>query len=328
VKIAVAVLFALACDDGDLSQLDGGITSDGGDSFDADLPPDDAAVDAGTEDVGPYPCDPFAVTSPETPAATTGQIEIVDYDFWDDIDGRRARVRNAGLNFLTGTLPPVPLATGALFPAVPIDQCIVTDVLLSMEELGPARNVGNSITIENEVGDKSIVAGRMVEAEGIRYGFPTQQDLINFFDPTYLAFDERWTYSTDGDPTAGIRAASATLEPFDDFALLSPPVSSSSTAVMLDGDFTWTGTGTKGRFSIILGRALNMEGDARYAVCNPEDDGSFTVPASVIADFGPTPGLPFDVIVSRASAAPFCNEGVTSGLILHVLAYIGGGVVP
>jgi hypothetical protein len=62
-------------------------------------------------------------------------------------------------------------------------------------------------------------------------------------------------------------------------------------------------------------------------VCRPEDDGTFTIPSSALADFGPTPGAAFDLAVSRAQVAAFCNEGVTSGVAHHVLTYLGAGIV-
>jgi hypothetical protein len=308
------LFFAIACEDDEVVPVpDSGVIADSG------TPDGGAATDAG--------CDPLSAASPETPGATTGRIEIVDYDFWDDIDQKRARVRNAGVNFFTANIPPIPIESAALFPAVPIDQCAVVDIPIPMDSIGPARNVGNTITISNEAGTKSVLLERTVEADGIRYEWATQEDLLNFFDPNYLAFDERWTYATEGDATANIGPATAVVEPFDDFALLEPMVSSSSTAVPVDGSVAWTSTGTKGLFSILLGRLLD-ENDVRYAICNVADDGSFTIPPDVMVEFGPTPGLPFDVIVSRAAAEPFCNEGVVSGLILHVTAYIGAGVLP
>jgi hypothetical protein len=319
------VLF-VGCEADDLSATDAGIDAGAEDAGAGGV---DAAMDAGSEDAA-FPCDPFRATSPGMLAPTTGQIDIVDYDYFDEIDGRRARVRNAGVNFFTGNLGPYPLNTAALFPGVPIDGCVGVDFIGPPIDPRPARNIGARISIANEAGTKSITIVRASDRDGLSYEWPTTLDVTRFFDPAYLAFGERWTYHTDGDPSAGIGPATAVVEPFDDFLLIAPAVSSSSTAVALDPagiDVTWTSTGTKGIASILLGRALNMTGDARYLICRVEDDGAFTIDPAALADFGPVPGLPFDFVVSRASAAPFCNEGVPSGAVLHVVAYIGAGVL-
>ena len=79
--------------------------------------------------------------------------------------------------------------------------------------------------------------------------------------------------------------------------------------------------------SIVLSKALGTNGDGRYVFCRPDDDGDFTIPAAAIAALAPSPDVPFSFSVARASAAPFCNEGVPSGVVTHTLVHDGSAVV-
>jgi hypothetical protein len=322
-------LFLAACGEDDLVKEDAGPGKDG--SSGTSLA---SSLDLGTRsDAGAFPCDPLASSSaPDVPAQITGQVQITDFDFFDDsFSMSRDRTRNAGINFLTFNLRPRPGVDGAMFTGLALDSCVVFEQLLPYPDLGPARNIGTTLTITNGAGKTiELVRGTSGSSGRLSYEWVTQQDVSNFFDPAFLSLSEPWTYFTPGDSTAGIRPASGTVPPLGDFEV-NPAFTETASAAMIDPDnatFTWTGSGPTSEFTIEFDRALTPEGDGRFLLCRVVDDGEFTIPRSSIDDFGATPGEAFGLVVARSSLAPFCNEGVTSGLLSHVLAYIGSGVLP
>lgn len=318
--------FASACSEDTLSQTrDASSPTDSGAPLeDAGFPDSGVAVDSGPS------CDPLAPgNDPLRPAALTGVLAIFDFDFWDEIGSQRDRVRNIGINFLTGTLWIQPDTEAVFYRSIPADTCIVTDVLLPAMNAGPRRNIGTELILADENGF-SLRLAREVEADGPSYWPTTQMQILQLFDRDVFTFDKRWTWSTPGDPAANIRPFSTTVEPVEDFEVTPAFTSTGAPAVIDPAAFTvrWTAPSTvAGDFAIVLSRAINMTGDGRYVICRPRDDGEFTVPQAAIVDFGPTPGLAFGITVMRAQAGAFCNEGVQAGAALHVLIYTAAGVV-
>jgi hypothetical protein len=331
--VFAAALFATACSgDDDLNKRDGG----GGE--DATVTTADASADAGlprdasTPDAGSGGCNVLAPTgSPEQPAARTGGIDIIDYDFYDEtFDHARARTRNMSIGFFTGTLTPSPISDGVMFTGIARDTCVAMDIAVP-RTVRPARNVGTEITIANEAGVTARFT-RSTDAMGeIQYRLATQADTVRFFDRSMVILDDRWTWSTPGDASAGVRATSAIVGPVEDFEV-DPAFTSTGAPAMLALSGTtirWTApVDAPGEFSIALARALNPQGDAHYLLCRPIDDGEYTISATDMAAFAPTPGLAFDLAVSRSAAGAFCNEGVPSGAMIHSLVYLGTGVTP
>jgi hypothetical protein len=341
--VLAAAALAPACQDGDaLGTVDGGLPpADAGSALDAGAgdaagggdaggAPDAGASDVGPDDAGPFECDPFAVPAdPTQPAALTGRIEIFDFYIWESDDQAARRWRNFGLIFLTGTLPTSGVRDAILFRGVPEDDCITVDLPAPRGDRGPARNIGTELVVETESGVR-LRLDRRNEVDGVNYPFPSGPELARFGDPAITSLDQRWTWSTPGDRGARVRPASATLAPVEDFQV-TPAFTSTPTPTVLDPagtHFQWTPpVRTPGELRIVLGRALSPEGDGRFLICHPRDDGDFTLTSTAIAAFGAVPGLPFDLDVSRGQVAAFCNEGVRVGAVTHTLVHSGLGVI-
>jgi hypothetical protein len=277
-------------------------------------------------------CDPLATPAdPTRPAAITGAVEIFDYDFWDEQRSMRDRVRNAGVNFYTNNLPVQPTSEGALYRGIAQDTCIAVDVPAPRTPLGPSRNIGTELLMRDETGIV-LRRPRKSDQDGVHYrDFASQEQLLMFFDPLVTDTSRGWTWSSPGDPSASIRAFEATVGPVEDFEV-TPAITSTGAPLQIEASgftISWTApVATPADVSIVLGRAIGVQGDGRYLICRPIDDGSFTVPPDAIATFGPVPGLAFDLVVSRAQVAAFCNEGVPAGVAHHATVYLGAGVLP
>lgn len=329
---ALPLLFSCAGDE--LSRLEDSGPGPADSGADAGLAEDAAALDAAPADAGPapFPCDVLAPDAdPTRPAVLTGRMDIFDFDYWDEQDQRRGRVRNAGVNFLTGNMYVQPTSDAAYYRGITPDGCIAVDVPVPTLPAGPPRNIGTVLVMEDETGIV-LRRPRRSDADGVSYLFFENLDQQSqFFDPARVAIGRRWIWSTPGDPAAGIRPARAVVEPVEDFEV-TPAITSTGAPLVIDPaagvTISWTApVQTPAELSIVLARALNPEGDGRYLICRPADDGSFTVPAAAIADFGPVAGLPFDLVVTRAQVAPFCNEGVPRGAAKHAIIYLGAGIV-
>jgi hypothetical protein len=325
-----AATFSLAaCSDDDLSRLRDAAGNDAAQIEDAGA--DGGPADSGLDGGAPASCSQLEPgPDPTRPAVATGLIEIWDYDFWDEQRLVRDRVRNAGTNFLTRNIPVRPTGEGALFRSVGEDRCVVLDVMAPREMLGPPRNIGTELVMDDQQGLR-LVRRRMSDQDGVHYRtFVSQMQLLQFFDPAIARLDHRWEYSTPGDPGAMIEPFTTSVGPVEDFEV-TPALTSTGAPVVIDpAAFTvrWTAPATTAAdLSITMGRALNMDGDARYLLCRPRDDGEFTVPEAAITEFGPVPGLAFDLSVERAQVAAFCNAGVPAGVAQHALVYLGAGVV-
>lgn len=297
------------------------------DGANADAANADAALDA---DAGCSALDP--TSAPEVPAALTGRLDITDYDTFDDIfTHARARTRQAGFNFYTQTLGVQPLSDGALFTALEADHCVAFDLDPPHTDLRPARNVGTGLTLMNEAGTVSVAWIREPDADGPRYRLATQDDTIRFFDRAITKLDDTWTWSSPGDATANIGAASAHVDPVEDFEV-TPAFTATTAPAALDpagATIRWTAPAASSRavMSIALARLLDATtGSARYLVCRPVDDGEYAISAADLTAFGPTPGLAFDFAVARTSMGALCNEG-TLGAAIHTLVYFGSAVV-
>jgi hypothetical protein len=329
--LGLAALGATACsDDAMLDQRDAG-TTDAGLQDITDAATDAGERDASSPDTGMVACNALAPTaSPETPAALTGRLDLIDFDIWDELNGERLRTRQMGIGFFTQTMPVLPLSDGPLFTAIAPDTCAAIDIPVPMTDLRPARNIGTELVLANASG-VTVRLVRRSEMGELRYAFATQQDTLRFFDPLQVVLDDTWTWSTPGDGAANVSAAMTTVGPVEEFEV-DPAYTATSTPMALDASgatIRWTPPlRNAGQVSIVLARALNMNGDGRYLVCRPADDGEFTISSADIAAFGPTRGLAFDLAVARAAIGAFCNEGVQAGAMMHTLVYLGAAVVP
>lgn len=325
-----------ACSDGaGLDRVDGGVdaglTDSGPRGVDAALEDAGAADRVEPSDAGAARCEALdPTTSPERAVALTGRLDLTDYDTYDDRTGGRLRSRVGGFNFFTGTLPVSPLSDGALFTGVAPDTCVAFDLPVPSMDLRPARNVGTTL----ELSDGAAVTVRFRRedgAEGPRYVLATQADTLAFFDPARVALARSFTWSTPGDRAAGVGPASAAVGPLEDFEVEPAFTATSAPAVLAPSGVTirWTPpVSSPAQVAIVLARALDPSGNARYLVCRPIDDGEHTISAAALADFGPIPGLAFDLAVARTAMATFCNEGVPLGAAVHTLVYLGAGIVP
>ncbi len=311
----------------DSGTADGGLAPDRGYVSDVGVAADASATDTGVE---PFVCDPLQVpTSSLAYSSITGRVEIFDFYHYDEGDDAPKLWRNFGFPFLEQALPPRGSRDAVLFRGIPSETCMMIDIPNDQRDLGAWQNVGTELVVEVD-GAVIIRIPRIVDMGRQTYRPGSGPTVLPFGLPSISPLSRDWIWSTPGDSAAGIRPARAVMPPLEDFAV-TPAFTSTTTPMAIDpaaARIRWTPpTGAGATMSIVLSKALGTNGDGRYVFCRPDDDGDFTIPAAAIAALAPSPDVPFSFSVARASAAPFCNEGVPSGVVTHTLVHDGSAVV-